>query len=182
MRNVTDSMRRVRTLALAAAILALLPLAAEARDVMHVQWRELSMVTGHTVRIFLPGGSITGKAGAVEADALVVDVRKTSDRHEYPKGEMRVPRERLHRIEIETKGKFFRVGGTIGAGIVAVPVGIATSMYGIDHCDFWSGHCPHGHSIGGIAAAVGISAAGIAGGYFAGNALDKRWTVIEIVP
>src|ERR1039458_2312197 len=177
MRNVTDSMRRVRTLALAAAILALLPLAAEARDVMHVQWRELSMVTGHTVRIFLPGGSITGKAATVEADALVVDVRKTSDRHEYPKGEMRVPRERLHRIEIETKGKYFRVGGTIGAGIVAVPVGIATSMYGIDHCDFWNGHCPHGHSIGGVPPAGRASAAGISGGYFAGNALDKRLMV-----
>src|ERR1022692_4414846 len=134
MRNVRDAMRRVRTLALAAAILALLPLAAEARDVMHVQWRELSMatghtvriflpggnitdrmmhaqwrelsmVTGHTVRIFLPGGNITGKAGTVEADALVVDVRKTSDRREYPKGKLRVPRERLHRIEIETRSE-----------------------------------------------------------------------------
>ena len=70
MRLVTDSTRRLRTLALGAAILALLPLTAEATNVMHVQWRELSMVTGHTIRIFLPGGNITGKAGTVEADAL----------------------------------------------------------------------------------------------------------------
>ena len=182
MRNRSDSMRRVRTLVLAAATLQLFPLAAEAADVMHVQWRELSMVTGHTVRIFLPGGHITGKAGTVEADTLVIEVQKTSDRNAYPKGTLRVPRERLHRIEIETKGKFFRVSGTIGAGLVAVPLGIATAVYGIDHCDFWSSYCPQGHSVGGVAAAKGISAAGIAGGYFAGNALDKRWSVIEIVP
>jgi hypothetical protein len=37
-------------------------------------------------------------------------------------------------------------------------------------------------SPGGAAAAVAISAAGVAGGYIVGNALDKRWTVIEIVP
>ena len=37
-------------------------------------------------------------------------------------------------------------------------------------------------SPGGGAGAVGISAAGIAGGYIAGNALDKHWTAIEIVP
>ena len=182
MRNRSDSVRRVRTLALGTAILTLFPLAVEATDVMHVQWRELSMITGHTVRIFLPGGNITGKAGAVESDALVVEVQKTSDRNAYPKGTLRVPRENLHRIELLTKGKFFRVGGSIVGGLLAVPAGYAIGVYGVDECSFWSSYCPHGHSVGGVAAAVGISAAGIAGGYFAGNALDKRWEVIEIVP
>jgi hypothetical protein len=178
MRSTTDSMRRVWTLALAAAILSPLPLAAEAR-VRHIKWEDLSMVTGHTVRISLPGGIVTGKAGTVEADALVVDVRKTSDRNAYPKGDLRVPREKLHRLEMLTKGKFFRVGGSIVAGMVAVPVG-ALIGYGIEGCGFMS-EC-FGHSTGGGVVAVGISAAGIAGGYFAGNALDKRWYVIEIEP
>lgn len=178
MRSVTDSMRCVSSLALAAAILSPLPLAAETR-VRQVKWEDLSIVTGHTVRISLPGGNITGKAGTVEADALVVDIRKTSDRTAYPKGTLRVPREKLHRLEILTKGKFFRVGGPIVAGMVAVPVGSLIG-YGIAGCGLMS-DC-FGHSTAGGVAAVGISAAGIAGAYLAGNALDKRWHVIEIVP
>jgi len=79
MRSVTDSMRCVCSLALAAAILSPLPLAAETR-VRQVKWEDLSIVTGHTVRISLPGGSITGKAGTVEADALVVDIREPNSR------------------------------------------------------------------------------------------------------
>jgi hypothetical protein len=181
MRNTTDWMRQVYTLALAAAILSPLPLVAETR-VRLVNWENLPVVTGHTVRISLAGANITGKAGTVEADALVVDVQKTSDPTAWPKGRLRVPREKLHRLEMETKGKFFRAAGTILAGTVAIGVGYAIGTYGVDRCNFWSGSCPQGRSAGGVATAVGISAAGIAGGYFAGNALDTRWTVIEIVP
>ena len=182
MRNITHIMRTVRILVLAAAILLPYPLTAGAR-VSHVKWEDLSMVTGHTVRISLPGGSIvSGIAGSVEADALVVDVRKTSDRNAYPKGTLRVPREKLHRLDMFTKGKFFRIGVPIVAGALVAPLGYAIGTYGIDECNFWSGSCPKGHSIGGVAATVGISAAGIAGAYLAGNALDKRWTAIEIVP
>lgn len=178
MLNQTDSMRRMRTIALAASVVSIFPMAAQA-EVMHVQWRELSMVTGHTVRIFLPGGAITGKAGTVEADALVIDVRKTSDPISYSKGMRRVPREKLQRLEIQTKGKGFRVlftslGTLLGAGLA----GMAAD--GGDQCSL--GGCVGGHSAGGVAAAVGITAAGVAGGYFAGNALDKRWETIEIVP
>ena len=179
MRNVTDLTRQVCTLALAAAILSPLPLAAETW-VRQVKWEDLSIVTGQTVRISLPGGIVTGKAGTVEADALVVDVQKTSDQNAYPKGTLRVPREKLHRLEMQTKSKNFRVGGSIAAGMLAVSVG-AIAAWNIDGCGLMTG-CPHGYSSGGVAAAVGISAAGIAGGYSAGNALDKHWTAIEIVP
>ena len=178
MLSQTDSMRRMGTIALAASVLSVFPMAAQA-EVMHVQWRELSMVTGHTVRIFLPGGTITGKAGTVEADALVIDVRKTSDPISYSKGTRRVPREKLQRLEIQTKGKGFRLlftalGTLLGAGLA----GLAAD--GVDGCG-WSG-CVGGNSAGGHAMAATVSAAGIAGGYLAGNALDKRWETIEIVP
>ena len=174
MRNVTASMRWVCSLALAAAILSTLPLAAQVR-VRQVKWEDLSIVTGHTVRISLPGGSITGKAGTVEADALVVEVQKTSDRNGYPKGTLRVPREKLHRLEMLTKGKFFRVAGPIVAGMVTIPLGILIANGGV------MGECSC-DSAGGAGAAFGISTAAIAGAYLAGNALDKRWTVVEIVP
>ena len=104
MRNVTDLTRQVCTLALAAAILSPLPLAAETW-VRQVKWEDLSIVTGHTVRISLPGGIVTGKAGTVEADALVVEVQKTSDPNAYPKGTLRVPREKLHRLDMQEIGR-----------------------------------------------------------------------------
>jgi hypothetical protein len=175
---MTDSLRRIRTLALGAAILPALPLAAQA-EVMHVKWREASMLTGHTLRISLPGATITCKAGTVEADALVVNVTRTSDPNAYPKGTMRVPRENLHRLEIETKGKAFRalftsLGGLLGAGLA----GLAAD--GVDGCG--PSGCVGGNSAGGHATAAIVLAAGIAGGYFAGNALDKHWEVIEIEP
>jgi hypothetical protein len=87
--------------------------------------------------------------------------------------------EKLHRLEMQTKGKFFRVGGPIVAGMVAVPVGSLIG-YGIAGCGLMSG-C-FGHSTTGGVAAVGISAARIAGAYLAGNHADRRWTTVEILP
>jgi len=172
----------MRSLVVGVAIVSILPLLAEADPPTHVKWEHLSMVKGQTVRIFLSGGFISGKASTVEADALVVDVRKTSDSKTYPKGMLRVPREKLHRLEMQTKGKTGRILLTSLGTIVTGLAGYAVAEYGIDQCNFWSSYCPHGHSAGAGAAAFGITAVGVVGGYFAGNALDKHWTAIEILP
>jgi hypothetical protein len=163
------------------AILSILPLLAEGSDVMHVKWEGLSMVTGRTVRIALPGGVITGKATSVEADALVVDVQKTSDPNAYPKGTLRAPRENLHRIEMQTKGKMGRaVLTTLGA--LAGVGGAAAVLASYNHCLPLFGPCSQEPSAGiGATAFVGV-AAGVAVGYFAGNALDQHWAAIEILP
>jgi energy-converting hydrogenase Eha subunit G len=115
-------------------MVSILPLLAEGSEVMHVKWENLSMVQGQTVRIFLPGGFISGKASTVEADALVVDVRKTSDPKTYPKGMLRVPREKLHRLEMQTKGKTGRILLTSLGTIVTGFTGYAVAEYGIDQC------------------------------------------------
>ena len=60
----------MRNLAIGVAIVSILPLLVEGAEVMHVKWENLSMVQGQTVRVFLPGGFVTGKAARVEADAL----------------------------------------------------------------------------------------------------------------
>jgi uncharacterized protein YcfJ len=172
----------MRNLAIGVAILSILPLLAEGAEVMHVKWENLSMVQGQTVRVFLPGGFVTGKAANVEGDALVVDVKKTSDPNTYPKGMLRVPREKLRRLEMQTKGKTGRILLTSLGTIVTGLTGYAVAEYGIDQCSFWSSYCPHGHSAGAGAAAFGITAVGVVGGYFAGNVLDKHWTAIEILP
>ena len=172
----------MRNLAMGVAILSILPLLAEGSDVRHVKWEDLSMVEGTTVRIALPGGVITGKATSVEADALVVDVQKTSDPNAYPKGMLRVPRQKLHRIEMQTKGQTGRaVLTTLGA--LAGGGGGAAVLASYNSCLPLFGPCSQKHSVGiGAAAFVGVAAAGVAVGYFAGNALDQHRTAIEILP
>jgi hypothetical protein len=144
---------------------------------MHVKWEGLTVVTGHTVSIAMPGGAvIIGKATSVESDALVVDVRKTSDRAAYPKGVVRVPRATLHRFEIETKGKLGRsvatpMGLLVGAGAgFGAWVGIQGGILNNDN--------PTGAAV----ALFGITAVGTVAGYFVGNSVDKHWTPVEILP
>jgi hypothetical protein len=155
-------------------MVSILPLLAEGSEVMHVKWENLSMVQGQTVRIFLPGGFISGKASAVEADALVVDVKKTSDPKTYPKGMLRVPREKLHRLEMQTKSKTGRAVLTTLGALAGVGGGAAV-LASYNHCLPLFGPCSQKHSAGtGAAAFVGVAAAGVAVGYFAGNALDQH--------
>ena len=171
----------MRNLAMGVAILSILPLLAEGSDVRHVKWEDLSMVEGTTVRIALPGGVITGKATSVEADALVVDVQKTSDPNAYPKGMLRVPRQKLHRIEMQTKGQTGRAVLTTLGALAGVGGGAAV-LASYNHCLPLFGPCSQEPSAGiGATAFVGV-AAGVAVGYFAGNALDQHWAAIEILP
>jgi uncharacterized protein YcfJ len=153
------------------------PLLADAAAPMHVKWEGLSVVTGHTVSIAMPGGAvIIGKATSVESNALVVDVRKTSDRAAYPKGVVRVPRATLHRFEIETKGKVGRsvatpMGFVVGAGAgMGAWIGVQGGILNNDN--------PTGAAV----ALIGLTAVGTVGGYFIGNSVDKHWTPVEILP
>jgi hypothetical protein len=144
---------------------------------MHVKWEGLTVVTGNTVSIAMPGGAvIIGKATSVESDALVVDVRKTSDRAAYPKGVVRVPRATLHRFEIETKGKVGRAVGTPVGFVVGFGAGLGAAIV-ID-----GGILNDNNPTGAAVAWIGLAAAGTVAGYLLGNSVDKHWTAIEILP
>jgi uncharacterized membrane protein YoaK (UPF0700 family) len=153
------------------------PLLAGAAAPIHVKWEGLTVVTGNTVSIAMPGGAvISGKATGVEADALVVDVKKTSDRTAYPKGVVRVPRATLHRFEMLTNGKVGRIVGTpLGFVVGAVAGGFAAVFIG-------GGLFSNDHPDWAVMGFTGIAAAGTVGGYFIGNSVDKHWTAIEILP
>jgi hypothetical protein len=153
------------------------PLLADAASLMHVKWEGLSVVTGKTVSIAMPGGAvITGRATSVESDALVVDVKKTSDRTAYPKGVVRVPRATLHRFEMQTKGKVGRIVGTpLGLVVGAVTGGFSAVVIG-------GGLLSNNNPDWAATAFAGITAAGTVGGYFIGNSVDKHWTAVEILP
>ena len=159
------------------ALLLTAPLLANAAAPMHVKWEGLTVVAGKTVSIAMPGGAvIVGKATSVESNALVVDVRKTSDRTAYPKGVVRVPRATLHRFEIETKGKVGRSVATPMGFVVGVGAGLGAAIA------IQGGVLNNNNPTGAAAAWIGIAAAGTVAGYFVGNSVDKHWTPVEILP
>ncbi len=166
-----------RFVALATILLVLMmaPLRMDAAAPLHIRWNDLSTLVGKNVSIAMPGGAvITGDAAGVEPDALLVDVSSTSDAKTYPKGLVRVPRASLHRFDMRTKGKAYRVIGTV-AGSAAGLVGGALAWWGVT-----GGIFSNKNQAAGAVAFCGIWAGGTVGGYFAGNAADKHWTPVEI--
>jgi hypothetical protein len=142
-----------------------------------VKWEDLGFVTGKTVSISMPGGTVvTGQTTAVEADALVMHVKKTSDAKAYPKGPLRVPRATLRTLELNTKGHKWRVIGTV-VGTIAGLGGGTLAAIGIN-----GGILNENNPPGAAAAAIGITAVGVTAGYLAGNAGDRRTILIEILP
>jgi len=159
------------------AVLLVVPLLAQGAEIEHVKWENLSMVVGKTVVVAMPAGSvITGEATGVESDALVVNVKKTTDRTAFPKGELRVPRATLRVFQVRTKGKICRVLLTVAGAVVGMYGGASVAI-GIG-----SGGAFGKTSTGAVAAFIGIGIAGTVAGYAAGDAADRRWTAIEIVP
>jgi hypothetical protein len=170
---VIGTINRARLLALLLAV----PLLADAAAPIHVKWEGLTVVVGKTVSIAMPGGAvISGKATGVESDALMVDVRKTSDRTAYPKGVVRVPRATLHRFEMETKGNGGRIVGTAVGFVVGAGAGFGAALL------IEGGPLNDNNPTGAAVAWIGIAAAGTVAGYFLGNAVDKHWTAVEILP
>ncbi|MGD0869969.1 MAG: hypothetical protein ABSB88_10490 [Bryobacteraceae bacterium] len=170
-------MRRTPNRARSLALLLAVPLLADAAGLMHVKWEGLTVVVGKTVSIAMPGGAvITGKATGVESDALVVEVKKSSDRSAYPKGVVRVPRAALHRLEMQTKGKVGRIVGTTVGGVVGFAGGFGAA-FGIE-----GGLLSNNHDAAAGTALIGITIGGAVAGYFVGNAADKHWTAVEILP
>jgi hypothetical protein len=155
--------------------LVAVPPAANAATKLRLYWDGLSIVTGKTVSIAMPDGAVvTGKATRQEADALLLDVKKTTDRRAYPKGLLRVPRATLRVLQMQTNGKLGRIAGTLLGTLAGGIIGGYAAL-GID--GLWNET-----SAGGATAAIGFTAAGFAGGYLAGSAIDRHWTTIEIAP
>jgi hypothetical protein len=144
---------------------------------LRVKWDGLSMVVGKTVAIAMPDATvITGKAVSVQADALEVQVTKSTNPAAWPKGLTRVPRATLRTVEMRTKSVHYRVIG-IAVGFLAGTVGGVGAAVGIQ-----GGLLDDEHPRAAVAALIGIAAAGTVGGYAVGNGADRRSTMIEIVP
>ena len=145
---------------------------AESRP-LELKWGELSpIIGGQQVQLVLPEGTaIQGEAIAVREEALVMDVKRTSNAKAYPKGSATIPRASITLIQVERRrGSWGRKIGTV----VGVLSGVMLGSYVTVKAN---------PSVGpGIATFLGIASAGTVGGYYVGKELDRRVTLIKIVP
>jgi hypothetical protein len=129
---------------------------------VELQWSELgSFIAARQIKAVLKDGTyVKGRALAVNPDALILD----------KKGRTSIPRESLSTISFtETKGVAGRITltlvGTLACGVAAGYVGIQAAGSG-----------GLGAALAGVTAACGV------GGYYAGRAIDRRTTLIKILP
>jgi hypothetical protein len=118
------------------------------------------------------GGAVAGKVREVQADALVIEVSKSTSPEVYPKGLMRVPRAKLHVLDLHGKGRRYRVIGT-ALGFAAGAAGGACVALGAQGGDDGGGAAGAGM--------IGVMAGVTAAGYAVGNAADRRTTTIQII-
>jgi hypothetical protein len=139
-------------------------------------WSEIPSVVGHEVALVLPDGtSIRGKVLAVQADALAMDVKKTSDKRLHPKGRTTISRSSISVIELRQMRRF-RIGRLVG--------GLAGWAGGVLLGYVIGGNAGHGEGAfasAGVGALVGGVGGAVLGGY-AGGASDRRITLIKIIP
>ena len=139
-------------------------------------WEELPRLVGKHVSIPLyDGGAVTGKVSEVQADALLIQVSKSTNPVTYPKGPMRVPRDKLHVLDVHGKGVKYRVIGTT-LGCVAGAAGGAGVALGVQ-----GGLFSEERNGATGAAFVGVMAGVTVAGYALGNAADRRTTTIQII-
>ncbi len=146
---------------------------AAAKEQRQIKWEDLSTLVGQKVRVVMPDGSqIEGKATKLEADALAVEIGKTSNKTAYPKGPFLVPRATLKTLDVSHRTKQWRVICTAAGGALGLLFGARLVLGGN-----LLGKNPHqGEEL----AALVIGGPVI--GYALGNAADRRTITYVIAP
>jgi hypothetical protein len=139
---------------------------------LELKWSELgTMIVGQRVELMLADGTdIRGEAVAVREEALVMDVRKASGETVYQRGSATIPRGSIGLIKLDRRrGSWGRTMGTV----VGVLSGLVIGGWAAAHTDSARAGIPVFLSV-----ASGISVAG----YYTGREIDRRVTLIRIVP
>lgn len=140
---------------------------------IEVKWNELSpLILGHTVTIVLPAGAtVSGEAVAVRDDALMLEVRRTSDSRIQPKGQASIPRSSVTTLQIsETKA----VGGRVLGVVLGLLIGMVGGGEIAAHADQREGPA--------VATFTAVAVTGAVGGYYLGKSVDRHTTMIRVVP
>jgi len=145
---------------------------AEARP-LELKWNELaSSILSHSVELTLTGGTrVTGEVAAIRDDAMVLDVKKTSDAKAFPKGNASIPRGSIQLVRLKKSGVW---GKTLGTTL-GVLTGLTVGGVVVDRANL-KGTGPNVSVFLITAGAISV------GGYLLGREADKRETSIRIVP
>jgi hypothetical protein len=138
---------------------------------LELKWAELApLVQGHTLELTLSGGvTVTGDVAAVRDDAMVLDVKKSSDAKTYPKGNAAIPRASVQLVKLKKSGSWGKNLGTTLGVLSGVVVGgyVAGST--------------QNDAAPGIAVFLVVAGAISVGGYMLGKRADQRVTTILVV-
>jgi hypothetical protein len=133
-------------------------------------WSELeALVVDRTAKTTLADGArIEGDILAVRPEALVIDIRKTSDKTGHPKGEAAIPRGLVTGLQlIRHSGPGRLIGGLLGAVGGCALAGVITF---------------YNPGAGAILGWTVLLPGAATGGYYFGKTLDRRVTKITIAP
>ena len=145
---------------------------AESRP-LELKWDEpASLIRGQVVQMVPPDGTmIRAEVISVREDALLMDIKRTSDASAYSKGNALIPKASVQLMQLERRrGSWGRNLGTVVGVLTGVVVG---GHVAITKTNSASAGIP---TFLGIAGGVGVA------GYLIGKEADKRTTMIKIVP
>jgi hypothetical protein len=139
---------------------------------LELKWNELApTIQGHAVELTLSGGTrVTGDVAAIRDEAMVLDVKKTTDAKAYPKGNAAIPRSSIQLVKLKRSGAWGKTLGTTLGVLSGVVVG--GYVAGTTQNDVGPG----------VAVFLVIASAMSVGGYFLGRSADQRSTTIRVVP
>lgn len=140
---------------------------------VELKWGELAPLIGNQkVQLALPDGAvISGETIAVRDDALVLDVKKTSNNAAHPKGNAAIPRDSVTLLQLERRSNK-------GARAIGTTVGIVSGVIGGAYIAAKAANDSAGAFLG---TWTGIASASSVGGYLLGKELDKQTTYIKVV-
>lgn len=155
--------------------------ASAARKVeLALPWSQLApVIQQRKIALVLPGGThVEGKVIDVTAEALVLNVTKTSDSSAQPKGKTSIARSAVLAIRLnETKGPKRALWTSVGAGAGAASGWLlAEGVYHVsgEGQGIWS-------EPGGAGLLLGLAGGGAALGYIIGRSSDQVETYVRIV-
>lgn len=171
MPRFTNLNHPVTTALIAATVICTVPGRALAQDVDYRPWSEILIVVGHDIALTLPDGYVEGKATAVTAESLELDVRSASNTSTYSRGHATIARSLVTVIRMKKSDDRAprSASQTIGqAAVFGSLMGLGSRNNGLK----------------GMAQGVGVSLGAATLGSVIGRKLDDRQieTVIRIVP
>ncbi len=104
-----------------------------------LQWDDLApLISGAQAKLQVQGVRLQGRVLAIEPDALVLEVRKSSDRAAYPRGRAAIPRALVREIHVRKwRGNTWRVAATTIGAVIGLAFGAPLPAVAVLEGAYW---------------------------------------------